>query len=175
MEISLWKRSKFLFSDAMQRYNKLCMKRLLEDNKQYQVCRNPSCPSDGPYGAYIGDNGDAAWLDCPVCNLRTCIACDVVWHNGLSCKKATKERKRLKKQEEISERRNFHTVRRCPRCNVLGERVDGCDHITCPMCQLDYCWACLTDPYNRRHSWTYYCRTFRYYKFMVERRRRFPL
>ncbi|CAF9943493.1 MAG: hypothetical protein ALECFALPRED_000493 [Alectoria fallacina] len=46
-----------------------------------------------------------------------------------------------------------NNVKLCPQCSVRGEKVSGCDHITCPQCRYQYCWLCLVDYAEiRRHG-----------------------
>lgn len=33
-------------------------------------------------------------------------------------------------------------VRECPGCGLMTEKVGGCDHIKCPTCDADWCFAC---------------------------------
>lgn len=30
----------------------------------------------------------------------------------------------------------------CPRCSAQFEKVDGCSHMTCPVCKYNWCWIC---------------------------------
>jgi hypothetical protein len=32
-------------------------------------------------------------------------------------------------------------VKKCPKCGVLTQLIDGCNHLTCP-CKAHWCWAC---------------------------------
>ena len=34
-------------------------------------------------------------------------------------------------------------VRKCPRCSVFVTKDDGCLHVSCPRCQLAFCWSCM--------------------------------
>ena len=34
-------------------------------------------------------------------------------------------------------------VRKCPRCSVFVTKEDGCLHVSCPRCQLAFCWSCM--------------------------------
>ena len=42
----------------------------------------------------------------------------------------------------------------CPNCFEIIEKIEGCDHIRCPFCKVDFCWKCgtanLTGKYIRR-------------------------
>ena len=30
-----------------------------------------------------------------------------------------------------------------PNCGAVMEKIDGCDHMTCPQCKKHICWLCL--------------------------------
>lgn len=30
----------------------------------------------------------------------------------------------------------------CPRCHVRVEKAEGCNHMTCPQCNYEWCWVC---------------------------------
>ena len=31
---------------------------------------------------------------------------------------------------------------RCPQCKCPFEKVDGCMHMKCVMCEYEWCWVC---------------------------------
>lgn len=52
-------------------------------------------------------------------------------------------RRRL--QEAQQKRAALETpTKKCPGCNAASQKVDGCDHMTCPVrrCQTHWCWSC---------------------------------
>ncbi|CAD6585494.1 MAG: hypothetical protein ASARMPRED_002181 [Alectoria sarmentosa] len=63
---------------------------------------------------------------------------------------------RKTRAEEVAATQYLITnVKLCPRCNVRGEKVSGCDHMTCPQCRYQYCWACLADYAEIRRNGNY--------------------
>ena len=126
---------------TLHRYNEYCLKALLASGEHYQLCRHPGCE----YGAQISHGDTTSWLLCSVCEGRTCISCDTVWHSGLSCEEDRRRRKRLEKDDRASEQRITKQAKMCPKCKVPGEKDSGCDHMRCPKCNHEYCWICLVD------------------------------
>jgi hypothetical protein len=49
--------------------------------------------------------------------------------------------------DQDQEIKNFATysgyiVKKCPRCRVWTEKNEGCNHMTCKICQYSWCWLC---------------------------------
>lgn len=110
------------------------------------------------------DRNTINYMICPECNGRTCTACDVVWHAGVSC--ADNATRRVEAQAAAETASAHHlsvNSKLCPQCGIRCEKVGGCDHITCkwqiimgtagvltgttkgPRCSHQYCWLCLAD------------------------------
>ena len=41
-------------------------------------------------------------------------------------------------------------IKRCPQCHFYTEKNKGCNHMTCPECQYQWCWLC-EGKYNPEH------------------------
>ena len=63
------------------------------------------------------------------------------------------EKKLGEKETEILSKLDILT-KPCPNCFEIIEKIEGCDHMRCPFCKVDFCWKCgtanLTGKYIRR-------------------------
>lgn len=64
-----------------------------------------------------------------------CSLCKSIWHGDEEC-------------DEDIDIKNFTLesgiiVKKCPKCKVWTEKNLGCNHMTCKICQFDWCWLCL--------------------------------
>ena len=99
---------------------------------------------------------------CVECKGRTCITCDTIWHPSETCQEIAARRAEAREAEAAATTKYLtENVKVCPRCNVPGEKVSGCDHMTCkiqycycslclslslgPRCKVQYCWLCFAD------------------------------
>lgn len=64
-----------------------------------------------------------------------------------------RERNLGEKEKEILSKLDILT-KPCPNCFEIIEKIEGCDHMRCPFCKVDFCWKCgsanLTGKYVRR-------------------------
>ncbi|KAI6160791.1 hypothetical protein EDD17DRAFT_1875396 [Pisolithus thermaeus] len=105
---------------------------------EFKYCKTPDCTQ-----IYRSTSPEArVSLRCPSCFSDVCSSCDES-HDGLQC---TEVRQR---QAEEEERQNNawiaaqgQRVKRCPQCNVLIEKLEGCNHMTCK-CGAHICWTCM--------------------------------
>ena len=54
-----------------------------------------------------------------------------------------REKKLGDKETEILSNLDILT-KPCPNCFEIIEKIEGCDHMRCPFCKLDFCWKCGT-------------------------------
>jgi len=91
---------------------------------------------------------------CPSCKEEYCFHCMRAWHgDGVTCD----EIKQLEKKEEpdsaalqFEEWVEQNNAKPCPNCNIMIEKVSGCNHMTCKSCSYAFCWLCL-DQYAYGH------------------------
>ena len=62
---------------------------------------------------------------------------DIDWKNNLLLNCGTRD--------VSTSLKNVPALRACPNpeCNILVERVEGCKHIKCKSCKVDFCYSCL--------------------------------
>ena len=78
---------------------------------------------------------------CSLCGVTICTKCHVQYHDDLTCAIyqsviTTCDHDMLPWLMKDPEKR-----KRCPKCAVLIEKTDGCNHVTCA-CGAHICWVC---------------------------------
>ncbi len=75
-----------------------------------------------------------------------CRKCNLQAHVGFDC-----ERK-LKK--DFSSWAGKTLVKRCPKCQFIIEKNEGCNHMTCgnKSCNYQFCWICLEEFKDRHYA-----------------------
>ncbi|KAE7999763.1 hypothetical protein FH972_004164 [Carpinus fangiana] len=94
----------------------------------------------------VDDNGGGDVIresECPFCHRLFCAKCQVPWHPGVECEEfqilneSEKGRDDLMLRELAPEKK----WKRCPNCQYLVERTEGCLHMTC-RCAFQFCYGC---------------------------------
>lgn len=105
---------------------------------EFKYCKTPDCTQ-----IYRSTSPEARTsLRCPSCFSDICSSCGES-HDGPQCAEVRQ------RQAEEEERQNDawiaaqgQRVKRCPQCNVLIEKLEGCNHMTCK-CGAHICWSCM--------------------------------
>lgn len=112
-------------SDLSHRYENYLLQSRLSGG-QFQRCRHQHCQS----GQQCFPDQDS-YMICVACKGRTCLTCDNVWHPSETCANVAARRAEAQ-AAEIADMHYLTTkVKLCPRCNVRGEKEEGCDHMIC--------------------------------------------
>ena len=77
------------------------------------------------------------------CETKICNTCHNFWHEGKSCLEALDQDLELFSQD--------NEVKFCVMCKTLTKGEEGCIHMTCPVCDYDWCWNCGRE-YKSKHS-----------------------
>lgn len=80
------------------------------------------------------DQENAVKGTCKQCGQEICPKCNHEFHDGVSCLNAI--------DKDLLIYRKKKDTRRCPKCKVLVEKAEGCNHMTCFVCQYEFCWIC---------------------------------
>ena len=130
-----------------QRY-KLELEIINDPNKK--LCPYPNCDS------YLEQknihNKDVTCLN----NHTFCFLCLKKPHGNLPCNGSD-----LDKSVVDYALNNF--VKKCPKCKIIIEKNNGCNHITCTKCGYQWCWLC-NEQYNENHYQEGKCKGFQFYQ-----------
>jgi hypothetical protein len=103
--------------------------------KQLLHCPTQDCPT---IYRPIPDQGI---LRCPSCLIKICAACNVEFHDDLTCKDYQLQVRKELADMEAWKRSN--DIRPCPTCDSSIEKDEGCNHVTCALCSSHICWVCM--------------------------------
>ncbi|KAG8999226.1 hypothetical protein FRB94_006360 [Tulasnella sp. JGI-2019a] len=110
--------------------------RRLLSSMEYFSCPDPAC------GAPIEEPSERLSshlrvVACPRCRVDICFRCRQLDHPGRTCKEANTNKSDTALYE-LAQRLHW---RRCPKCKILVERIEGCKHMTC-RCGHEFCHLC---------------------------------
>ena len=143
-----------LFIDETEDYNYISRNLInlfMLKNKNFNWCPNyrQNCLYIYNKSNYQGKN----LITCPNCNVKICLICDQIIeinkeHNK-NCRK-----KILSKLTKEDRNWLIKNSKNCPICNSPYEKINGCNHMTCMICnpQIHFCYICgeilnSEDPY----------------------------
>lgn len=113
-------------ADTLVRYDNLSLEACLS-GAHFQRCRLPGCSS----GQQCFPEEDS-YMICRECGGRTCIACDTEWHPNVSCTDMAARRAEERNGEETAAQQYLSAnSKMCPHCHIRGQKVRGCDHMSC--------------------------------------------
>ena len=98
--------------------------------EEFKFCKTPDCgqiyrssrPGESPKS-----------LHCPSCFAGVCNTCDEDAHDGLTCAES-KLRRDPAEQDRLNDAwiaSQGGRVKKCPRCSVIIEKLEGCNHMSC--------------------------------------------
>ncbi|KAK6437244.1 hypothetical protein LTR95_006558 [Oleoguttula sp. CCFEE 5521] len=112
----------------------------LASKEDFFSCTAAECQ----FGGFI-TKGDGNIFRCQSCQTRSCIDCKVPFHENSTCE-GFQSSVKLKEDRESQEERSLAKIKEiskpCPSCKTNFDKYTGCDHITCPICRTQWCWAC---------------------------------
>ena len=94
-------------------------------------CPTPDCPQiyrSTPQGIF---------MQCPECLSQICTHCHSEAHEDLTCADVHDG------DGLFWEWASGNDIKRCPKCKMAIEKMEGCNHMTCRMCQTHICWVCM--------------------------------
>ena len=112
----------------MSRYTEKSFLEAVKKMDGYVKCLAPNCTP----GQIHGSGHEQPIMTCAECGFKTCFTHMMPWHTGQTCNQYDEER-RLRQEDEASERLLAKTAKRCPNedCGYFITKDGGCDHMTC--------------------------------------------
>jgi hypothetical protein len=110
------------------KYQRFKQKALLLKDPAVRWCSVADCE-----GLMRGSDANPR-LTCPICRHQMCFKCGSDWHPKKSCEQVI--------DSTYEEWVKGREVQLCPQCKRRIEKVEGCNHMTCSVCQFQWCWLC---------------------------------
>ena len=106
------------------------------------------------------------------CGAYYCARCSHAPHWPATCEQRRKWEETLHSSPDVQYLRQ-HT-RPCPSCDVRTQRTEGCMHITCSNCGVEWCWACGMSGRGVHHAFACSKQPVPTWKYQQEQRRLEP-
>jgi len=128
---------RYLTRNEFERFDDIRLRKILvKADASIVICPNQQCTK------YMQKrSGESPFLKC-VCGEEVCYDCRDKWHVGETCEENM--------EKDFTNLAKMRDVKKCSMCQSRGEKIDGCEHITCPMCTYEYCWICL-EQFSKGH------------------------
>lgn len=105
-------------------------------------CQTPNCPGWCIYEDEVNE------FRCDICKETNCILCRAI-HKGMNCKdyqddlriRAENDQAAQKTKQMLETMLKNGEAMKCPRCDIVVQKKDGCDWICCVMCKTEICWV----------------------------------
>ncbi|KAF0687753.1 Aste57867_20537 [Aphanomyces stellatus] len=147
----------FLAPDSTEQFSALVTVAALAAQSVY--CPNATCAQMLVLPPPVLNEGRVVFgpqRTCPMCGVDMCTACNSVWHDGIDCAAYQRQVAAAADARLVQDAIQLYLWQRCPKCNVIVERVSGCAHMTC-RCGQHFCYkcgkACGADHYSCCPPW----------------------
>nr|KAJ0227245.1 hypothetical protein LSAT_V11C100016230 [Lactuca sativa] len=143
--------------EVLERWEEaLCESLILGTQKFY-------CPFKDCSVMLVDDGGESVTSsECPNCHRLFCAQCKVAWHSEMDCNEfqSLNEDERNPEDIMLMQLAKSKEWRRCPSCNIIVEKQEGCHRISCRLptdlsccrCGNHFCYGC-----GKIHVGSYAC------------------
>ncbi|KAM9362378.1 ranBP-type and C3HC4-type zinc finger-containing protein 1 [Symphorus nematophorus] len=105
-------------------------------------CQTPNCRGWCIYEDEVNE------FHCELCDETNCILCRAI-HKGMNCKdyqddlriRAENDQAAQQTKQMLESLLQNGEAMKCPRCDIIVQKKDGCDWICCLMCKTEICWV----------------------------------
>ncbi|XP_054152748.1 E3 ubiquitin-protein ligase RNF14-like [Oppia nitens] len=125
--------------DLLVRYDELLLKKNVEHLDNVINCPTCNLPVEFDSGTCLAY--------CYTCDYAFCTSCGQVYHGATDCVNNDDEESRRQREAENHESELFINAnfKQCPQCSSPCDKDEGCNHVICKNCHVQFCWLCLTD------------------------------
>jgi len=144
------------FDAVLKRYRRFLARSFVEINRTMRYCPGKNCHSA------IKSTGAVTNVKCSDCKSLFCFKCGQEAHAPASCKRVAAWQEKCSNESETANWILANT-KQCPKCSSRIEKNQGCNHMTCRVCQHNFCWVCDADweSHNASTGGYYNCNKFK--------------
>ncbi|CAF2081106.1 unnamed protein product [Rotaria magnacalcarata] len=132
--------------DIISKYEQFMVRRVLQSITDTRWCPAPDCG----FAVIASGYASCPEIQClrPGCNTSFCYHCKAIWHPNKTCEDAAKEKISSKIRSgsfiSLTSAQPKDEIKQCPRCQASILKMDdgSCNHMTCPICEAEFCWLC---------------------------------
>uniref|UniRef100_A0A3Q3W7K6 RanBP-type and C3HC4-type zinc finger-containing protein 1 n=1 Tax=Mola mola TaxID=94237 RepID=A0A3Q3W7K6_MOLML len=131
-----------LTEEELQRFMELRLS-IAESRSEHSFhCQTPNCRGWCIYEDEVDE------FHCELCSENNCILCRAI-HKDMNCKdyqddlriRAENDQAAQQTRQMLERLLQSGEAMKCPRCDVIVQKKDGCDWICCLMCKTEICWV----------------------------------
>ncbi|CAF1238961.1 unnamed protein product [Rotaria sordida] len=132
--------------DIISKYEQFMVRRVLQSIADTRWCPAPDCG----FAVIASGYASCPEIQClrPGCNTSFCYHCKAIWHPNKTCEDAAREKISTKIRSgsfiSLGSAQQRDEIKQCPRCQASILKMDdgSCNHMTCPICEAEFCWLC---------------------------------
>ncbi|CAF0933786.1 unnamed protein product [Adineta steineri] len=132
--------------DLILKYEQFMVRRVLQSITDTRWCPAPDCG----FAVIASGYASCPEIQClrPGCNTSFCYHCKATWHPNKTCEDAAREKTSSKLRSgsfiSLGSAQQRDEIKQCPRCQASILKMDdgSCNHMTCPICEAEFCWLC---------------------------------
>jgi len=116
-------------------YQERLVKKVMNRDPNFKFCPQPGCTKQLKLSTSL------PYTKCK-CNTLVCNICLQPWHEGKTCLEAM--------DIEFEQYAKKNSIRFCVMCKSQVDKVHGCNHIICPVCDYEFCWNCGREDHAKK-------------------------
>lgn len=114
--------------EVFSKYLKFKQRAELLKDPTIKWCMRPDCEG------YVKGTEYETIKECPICAFQICFKCGKAWHPKKTCDQVI--------EADYEAWAVGKEIQLCPSCKHRIEKIEGCNHMTCAICQYNFCWLC---------------------------------